>query len=284
MSFSIDHEEGKYDCQKQWLPDSYFKISSSNISYIKEGRIKTKKDPTYKYLFAVLHPVSDNIKIPDSYIFEKWQRPRMWVTGYGRDIQESEAAAYVKYCKISQCNHDFILSGEEINGDATCSKCSVYVSEYFLNKNIHYAKYNSLAFHQNDVLFEDIKISHHLMSLTQEMAYDPNLKIDEKINLMCAGWMHHTNGQLQYNDIVEKILKYFYLDPKSMYESMLLKYYDSVDMIKFLLNSKKYNILKKEVDEANILLKILHDFDLPHASFLQSYILMGEQTLISVIS
>ena len=172
------------------------------------------------------------------------------------------------------------MNGDEINGDAICQKCSVFVSEFFLNKQIHYAKYNSLAFHNNSLLFDNISIKMHLMSTTQEMAYDPNLKIDEKINLMCAGWMHHTNGQLHYNDLVEKILKYFYLDPKNMYESMILKYYDCVDMIKFLLNSKNYDILEKEIKESKNLFKILTEFGLPHSTFLQSYILMGEQTLL----
>jgi hypothetical protein len=118
------------------------------------------------------------------------------------------------------------------------------------------------------------------MSTTQEMAYDPNLNYNDKINLMCAGWMHHTNGQLHYNDLVEKILKYFYLDPKSMNESVILKYYDCVDMIKLLLDKKNYDILKKQIEEGNELIKALNDLDLPHASFLQSYILMGEQTIL----
>ena len=59
-----------------------------------------------------------------------------------------------------------------------------------------------------------------------------------------------------------------------------MKYYDCVDMIKLLLDKKNYDILKIQIEEGNELIKALNDLDLPHASFLQSYILMGEQTIL----
>jgi len=280
MLSSVEYDGGTYSCVYPWSSDSFVKISTTDISYIKEGKMKTKKDVDYKYLFAIFHPIPENISMPDVFIFEKWQKQRIWITGYGINLEEAEKAAFNKYKIVSSCPHTFKNNGDKINGDASCKNCSVYVSELFLHKDIHYAKYNSLAFHKNDFLFDDITVKSHLMSTTQEMAYDPNLNYNDKINLMCAGWMHHTNGQLHYNDLVEKILKYFYLDPKSMNESVILKYYDCVDMIKLLLDKKNYDILKRQIEEGNELIKVLNDLDLPHASFLQSYILMGEQTIL----
>ena len=64
-----------------------------------------------------------------------------------------------------------------------------------------------------------------------------------------------------------------------MYESMILKYYDCVDMIKLLLESKQYVMLQKEVNDAKKLNEVLLGYGMPHNNFLQSYILMGEQVI-----
>lgn len=280
MLSNIEYDDGFYNCSQSWDENSMIKIACNDINYVSDKKLKSKKDLDSKYLFAVLHPISENIQMENIFIFDKWQKQKMWITSGGKTVQDAELKAFQKYKRIASCNHDFVLSGDEINGDALCKKCSAFVSEYFLNKKIHYAKYQSLAFHRESILFDNITVKMHLMSMVQEMAYDPNLDIDEKINLMCAGWMHHTNGQLIYNDVVENILKYFYLEPHKMYESIILKYYDCVDMIKFLLNSKQYDMLQKEINDAKKLNEVLLSYGMPHNNFLQSYILMGEQTIL----
>jgi hypothetical protein len=93
MLSNVEYDGGTYSCVYPWSSDSFVKISTSDISYIKEGKMKTKKDVDYKYLFAIFHPIPENISMPDVFIFEKWQKQRIWITGYGINLEEAEKAA-----------------------------------------------------------------------------------------------------------------------------------------------------------------------------------------------
>ena len=66
-----------------------------------------------------------------------------------------------------------------------------------------------------------------------------------------------------------------------MYESLILQYYDLVDNIKILvqLNNDHEN-LNKINENAKVLLREMEQKSLPNAYFLQSWILMADQTLL----
>lgn len=274
--------EIEYSSSKDWGEDAIVKIKESEINYLKYKNLYSKKDNKDKYLFAANVQIPESINLPNIFILEKWQRPRIWITGRGKKIEIAEDDAYNNFQKIKSCSHDFYNESQnDLVGDGICRKCKVFVQEYFINQDIRKSKYESLELHKDDIFFGKIPLKNHLYSMTQEAAYDINLKPNEKVDLMCAGWLHHSNGQLHSNDCVENILKYFYLEPKKMYESLILQYYDLVDNIKILvqLNNDHEN-LNKINENAKVLLREMEQKGLPNAYFLQSWILMADQTLL----
>ena len=277
------NSEIDYDCKFDWGSDSLIKVRQSDINFIQNKTLKCKQDKENKYLFAVNLNIPDSLDMADIFVMDKWQKPRIWVTGRASCPEKAEANAVRNLEKIKSCNHHFKNeSNNDLIGDASCLHCNLFVPEYFLNNDIKKAKYNALAYHKNDMFIDGIELKNHLYSVVTEMNFDINLKDHEKIDLICAGWLHHTNGNIEANDFVEKILKYFYLEPSIMHESLILQYYDLVDTMKILIHSQtdmdklcKVNALAKS------LVQHFEDKSMPNATFLQSWILMADQTILT---
>lgn len=282
MSFKVQYNGSFYECYHEWTNDCVIQIREPEISCIKDKTIISKKAYSERFMFSVFHPVSENIEISENFMFGKWQRPRMWIVGYGNTVAESEMSAVSRLQSISECAHRFYRCDDSMNGDARCSKCGIMIPELMLNKDIHFSKYKAMEYHGDDVFFGKTKIVSHLMSTTQEMAYDYGLGDADKIDLICAGWLHHTDGTIFSNDTVEKTLKYLFLEPQEMRQSLILAYYDIVDTIKLLLNCKEIDLLKKTLKRGKDLLPHFESRGMPHASFLTTYNLMAEQNLVLV--
>lgn len=280
MQFKLEQGELEYNCSVAWDADSSFRLSESKIKYVRDRKIVDREDEQDKFLFSVFHPITRRIEMPDIFTGGRWRKPRFWIVGRGPTVERAEASALARLEEISACDHSFHLADDSMSGDAVCSRCEAFVPEYFLNSDIHFAKYKSLERHGEDEVEPGIKYRTHLAGTTTEMSFDPHLSKSEKVCLMCAGWMHHADG-IPTNQMSEKILKYFHLEPGNMYESLVLSYYDCVDMIKSLLNSKNHNALTKYKNKAIDLVKDMQRIDLPHCGFLESYILMAEQTIFS---
>jgi len=281
MQYKVQHNSDFYECTHSWIDDCSIQISEPDIACVKNGKIIQKhSDGDNKYLFSVLHPVTDNIEMPEAFLFGKWQRHMMWLTGSGKTIEASEKSAALRLSKVSSCSHNFIKVDDDLFGDARCSHCGVFIQEYFLHRDIHYSKYKAFEFHGEQKFSGDITIKSHLFSTTQEMAYDYHLDEVHKIDLMCAGWLHHTNGQISSSDIVEKTIKYFYLDPKEMHESLLLTYYDLTDTMKILMQSKNIDLLKETLQKSLEILPFFESKDMPHANFIKMYNSMAQQSIL----
>lgn len=279
MSSKIQYNGGFYECANEWPNDCLIQISESEVSCIKDRTIVSKRPDSDCFMFSVFHPVSENIEIPDNFMFGKWQRPRMWVIGHGDTVIDSEISATSRLREISECSHKFQRCDDGMVGDARCCKCGVMIPELMMNKDIHFSKYKAIEYHGDQKLFGKTTVVSHLMSMTQEVAYDYALKDSEKVDLICAGWLHHTDGNIFNNDTVEKILKYFFLEPQEVRESLVLSYYDIVDTVKILLNCKDADLLSKTLERGKNLLPHFENRGMPHASFLTTYNLMAEQNL-----
>ena len=283
MSYRIEQAGSVHECSREWSEDSHFKVSEVRIKSVRNRSVTEKDDAEEKYTFAAFHPITDNISMPDSFFMGKWQKPRMWITGRGPTIAMAEEFALRRMGEVSSCDHKFRKADEGMTGDAICNRCGVFVSELFLHPDIHFAKYNSLARHGDSDVESGVKMRVHLAGTTTEMSFDPHLKTERKVDLLCAGWMHHADG-LPAKGATERILKYFHLDPSGMYESLLLSYYDTVDMIKLLLPIRNCEVLRKYSERASTILDHMKETDLPHSGFLESYIVMIEQKILSDVS
>lgn len=279
MSFRVQHNGEFYDCIHEWPKECMIQISEPEISCLKDKMVVSKKPTSERYMFSVFHPVSENIEMPDSFMFGKWQRPRMWVVGYGETLGQSEMSAASRLVDISNCAHKFQRCDDGMGGDARCSKCGIMIPELMLNKDIHFSKYKAIEYHGDEKLFGGTTVVSHLMSTTQEVAYDYGLKESEKVDLICAGWLHHTDGTIFSNDAVERTLKYFFLDPQETHESLVLSYYDLVDTIKILLGCKDAELLARTLKRGKEMLPHFENRGMPHAFFLTTYNLMAEQNL-----
>lgn len=277
MKMSSENLDLQHECKFDWGHDVIVKLQKNEIITLKNKIILSKEDKNNGYFFAANCPSPENIEAQNIYFQEKWQKPRVWITGRGKNPLDAEKSAYEKFLKCKICTHDFLQQSDSILiGDAVCKICGLFISEYFMQEDIKKAKYLSLSYHHNEILFDDVTVANHLHSMTTEMIYDINLRDNEKIDLMCAGWLHHSHGNLSSNDKVEQILKYFYLDHKQQYESIILQYYDIVDTIRILLNKPKHkDFLKKTVILGKELLQELENRNLPNSTFLQSWLMMA---------
>lgn len=281
MACSVEHGGSLHKCSESWSHESIFKVSEVKIKSVRDRNVVEREDTEERYTFAAFHPVTDNISMPESFFMGKWQKPRIWLTGRGRTIVEAEETALKRMGQVAGCDHRFRKADDGMTGDATCMRCNVFVSELFLNPDIHYAKYNSLSQHGESEVEPGIKLRNHLSGMTTEMSFDPHLATNQKIDLLCAGWMHHADGIPSKNNS-EKILKYFHLDPSGMRESLLLSYYDTVDMIRHLLSTDNHEALSKYAESASAIMGHMKNTDLPHSGFLESYILMVEQKFCAI--
>lgn len=281
MSYKVLFDSTYYECQMGWSDGCTFQIKDSEINYRKDRSVLQKTDSENRFMFASLCPTPESITSPDVFVLGKWQRPKVWMVGRGKSIREAEAAAFEKHSEVERCHHNFANKDKScLSGDGICKKCGVFVTEMFLHPNIRNAKYKALAHHENQILFADVMLKNHLMSMTQEMVFDPHLPPDSKVDFVCAGWLHHTNGEINSTDNVDQILKFFYLDPKAKQESMVLQYYDVVDTIKYLLVNQNQSLMEKTLQESKDLLIGFERQSMPHAHFLISYILMCEQAML----
>lgn len=281
MSYKVLFDSTYYECQMGWSEGCTFQIKDSEINYRKDRSLLQKTDIENKFMFASLCPAPENIIVTDVFVLGKWQRPKVWMVGRGRSIGEAESAAFEQYAKAGKCDHKFSNKDDsDLSGDGVCKTCGIFVTELFLHPNIRSAKYKALARHGNQTLFGDVMLKNHLMSMTQEMIFDPHLSPGKKVDFVCAGWLHHTNGDINSTDNVDQILKFFHLDPSAKQESMILQYYDIVDTIKYLLVDQNQSLLEKTLQESKDLLISFERYSMPHAHFLTSYILMCEQAIL----
>ena len=277
------NNEVNYKCKLHWGKNSISKVRESNIYNVKDKNLTVKKDEDNQYLFAVNINIPDNVNMENIYVMDEWQKPRVWITGRGQCPEKAENDASDNFYKVQKCKHQFKNeSKNELTGDASCLHCNLFIPEYYMHPDIRKSKYNALSYHKDDYLISGVFLKNHLHSVTTEMSFDINLQDEEKIDMISAGWLHHSNGNLDSNDKVEKILKYFYLDSSKIYESLILQYYDLLDTMKILIHTNSDT--KKLQEVTNLAKSVLTHYEkrsMPNASFLESWIVMAEQTILT---
>ena len=99
-----DKDQMEYTSNLDWGNDAITQVKESKINYVKNKTLHTKEDANNTFLFSVNIPAPENINLPNIYVLEKWQKPRIWVNGRHSKIEKAEEEAYSNYKKILNAN------------------------------------------------------------------------------------------------------------------------------------------------------------------------------------